>query len=235
VISSDPTNSATDYSTWLQHTQILDSALPIGAFSHSFGLETLIHEGQINGPNDLKIFLRSALYDTWSSSDALQIKGVYTLENSRIWELDALLDASRVSRETREGMRKMGRQALKLARAVHPHLNLSVLETAISSGHCAGSWPLVYGCWTRELGVPLDRTVSGYLYGCCAANLNNAVRLSLIGQTAAQSLLSHLMPDMDAAWQQVSELDPFDFSSSLPVLEIAQMRHEWLGARLFMS
>jgi urease accessory protein len=231
VISSD----STGYSSWLQHTQILDSALPIGAFSHSFGLETLIHEGLVNSPADLKKFLQSALYGAWSSSDALQIKGVYTLEDSRLWELDALLDASRVSRETREGLRKMGRQALKLARAVHPHLDLTPLENALRSGECPGSWSLVYGFWTRELGVPLDSAVTGYLYGCCAAALGNAVRLSLIGQTAAQSLLSHVMPDIDAAWHQVSERDPFDFSSSLPSLEIAQMRHESLGARLFMS
>jgi urease accessory protein len=227
VISSD--------STWLQHTQILDSALPIGAFSHSFGLETLIHEGRILGAPDLKHYLQSALRGAWRSCDALQIKGVFTLEEAQVWELDALLDASRVSRETREGLRKMGRQALKLARAVHPDINFAPLEAAINNAECPGCWPLVYGYWTRELGIDLGRATTGYLYGCCAATLSNAVRLSLVGQTAAQTLLSGLLPDIQSAWSAVAERDPFDVATAIPVLEIAQMRHEWLDSRLFMS
>jgi urease accessory protein len=222
-------------SLWLQHAQILDSALPIGAFSHSFGLESLVHEGRITGGDSLRLFLQSALRGAWSSGDALLVKESYTLEDPELWRLDALLDASRVSRETREGMRKMGRQALKLARAIHPHLSFGELEAAIAGGHCPGTWPLVYGVWTRGLGVPLDRSATGYLYGCCSAAIGNAVRLSLIGQTAAQSLLSHLLPDIEAAWDTVKERDPFDFSTALPVLEIAQLRHQWQDARLFMS
>lgn len=222
-------------STWLQHAQILDSALPIGAFSHSFGLESLVYEGHVDGAQSLQQFLGSALYGAWSSSDALLVKGAYILEEPQLWNLDKLMDVSRVSRETREGMRKMGRQALKLATAIHPHLNFSPVDAAIREGRCSGTWPLVYGTWTRELGVPLERAAIGYLYGCCSAALSNAVRLSLIGQTSAQSLLAHLLPEMEVAWHNVEDLDPFDFSTSLPVLEIAQLRHQWQDARLFMS
>jgi urease accessory protein UreF len=61
------------------------------------------------------------------------------------------------------------------------------------------------------------------------------VRLSVLGQTAAQSLLAGLSGDIELAWQRVEKRDPFDFSSSLPLVEIAQMQHEWLESRLFMS
>ncbi len=226
---------ADDFKSYLAHAQILDSALPIGAFYHSFGLETLIIDGQIPDANSLHDFLQIALKNTWSQSDCLLIKAVFTLENARIWEMDALLDASRVSRETRDGMRKMGRQALKLARAIHPHLDFSPLETAVQNGDCQGSWPLVYAWWCRAASIDLERAAQGYLYSCCSAHLSNAVRLSLIGQTASQAILAALTHEIEAAWRAVSMRDPFDFSTSLPALEIAQMRHEWLEARLFMS
>lgn len=220
---------------WLQHAQILDSALPIGAFSHSFGLETCIAEGHIGSAGDLKTWLEDALRGAWSSSEALLVKGAWTLDAARLWELDRCMDAARVSRETREGTRKMGRSALKLGRAMHPHLDWAPLESAMHSGACAGSWPLVYGVWTHALGLDLDSAATGFLYSCCAAALANAVRLSLIGQTGAQALLSHLQPLMVASWNAVAPRDPFDFSTSLPALEIAQLRHEGLEARLFMS
>ncbi|HEX8464851.1 MAG TPA: urease accessory protein UreF [Abditibacterium sp.] len=222
-------------SSYLQHAQILDSALPIGAFSHSFGLETFVVQDEIRSVHQLEEFLRGALYGAWSSCDALQIKAVWTLNEPQIWELDALLDASRVSRETREGMRKMGRQALKLARAIHPHLDFSPLEVAVQNEKCIGSWPLVYGWWTRGLGIELDVSATGYLYGCCASSVNNAVRLSVVGQTAAQKLLASFTDEIEVAWKNVEARDPFDFSSALPALEIAQMQHEWLDSRLFMS
>lgn len=221
--------------SWLHHAQILDSALPIGAFSHSFGVESLVAQDKIRGANDLQAFLLTALHGAWSTSDALEVKGVYTLNEARAWELDALLHASRVSRETRDGMLKMGRQGLKLGKAIYPHLVWAPLEDAVRSGACPGSWPVVYGFWTRELGIDLDRAATGYLYGCCAATLNGAVRLSIVGQTAAQSLLAALAPSIEKAWQNASKRDPFDFSSSLPVLEVAQIQHEWLDYRLFMS
>lgn len=221
--------------SFLHHAQILDSALPIGAFSHSFGLETLIAEGQIRDASELQEFVEQALFGAWNQSDCLLVKGAFTLENADLWRLDALMDASRVSRETREGMRKMGRQSLKLARAIHPHLDFFNLEAALRLGECAGSWPLVYGLWTREIGVDLESAATGYLHSCCAASLGGAVRLSLVGQTAAQAILAKMSPAIWEAWRAVAARDPFDFCSALPALEIAQMRHEWLDARLFMS
>jgi urease accessory protein len=61
------------------------------------------------------------------------------------------------------------------------------------------------------------------------------VRLSVVGQTAAQKLLASFTDEIEAAWKNVEARDPFDFSSALPALEIAQMQHEWLDSRLFMS
>ncbi len=220
---------------WLSHLQLLDSALPVGAFSHSFGLETLVESGEVAGSRDMEVFLETMLHGAWAPMDAMLVKGVYTLEGETLWKLDARMHAARPARETREGLAKMGRQMLRLCRFVHPELPWEPLDSAVRGGQCPGSWPLVYAYAARGLGIDLEMAAVGYLYSCCAAALGNAVRLSVLGQTASQTLLAALMPEMITAWTRVADRDPGDFSSCVPRVEIAQMEHERLPARLFMS
>jgi urease accessory protein len=123
----------------------------------------------------------------------------------------------------------------KLGAAIHPGLNWGPLEAACESGRCVGSWPLVYGWAARELGVGLDESATGYLYACSLATLNGLVRLSVLGQTAAQTGLAKLLPEIQHAWEKVAGRNPWEFSVALPALELAQMEHESLERRLFMS
>ena len=46
---------------WLAYQQLLDSALPIGGFSHSFGLETLVQEERFTTSAELEAYLHPCL------------------------------------------------------------------------------------------------------------------------------------------------------------------------------
>ncbi len=225
--------------SWLLHAQLLDSAFPIGAFAHSFGLETLIQEGQIQTPADLRQYCEAMLFGSWAPCEALAVKAVYERAPSQqleeLWEFDCALHLSRAARETREGQRKIGKRMLEMSRALHPDLEWSPLIKALSSGSAVGSYPIVYGWACFHLGVTLENAARGLLYVNLSGAVNGATRAMRLGQSDAQKIIAALAPQIERAWCEVERRDVWEFETSAPQSDIAAMRHEYLYSRLFMS
>lgn len=221
--------------SWLAHTQLLDSAFPIGTFSHSFGLETLVQNGDISNATELRSFCETMLWGAWAPCDALAVKAVYVLQPDELWEFDQTLHLSRAARETREANRKIGKRLLEMGRALHPQIHWQPLVDAISDGRAIGTFPVVYGWACKGLNVSLERAATGWLYANLSGTINCATRAMRLGQTDAQKIIAALLPQIEPAWRMVEERDPWEFETSVPQLDIAAMRHEGLYSRLFMS
>ena len=229
--STSATASVGSYQLALQ--QLVDSALPTGAFAHSLGFETYVDAGVVHDEASFGVWLSAFISQSLSYSDGLAIRFLY--EGWDAGELDELLSASLLPRQVREASVKMGLRLLEIGAEVFPSPELQLYRDLVATGRAAGHQPLAFAVVARSLGVPLPEALAAYLFATVTSLTQNAVRAIPLGQNAGQRLLRHAADGVAAAVERVSHLTPDDFGAVTPGLEISQMRHERQRARMFMS
>jgi urease accessory protein len=213
--------------------QLTDSALPTGAFAHSFGFESYVDAGVIADEASFGVWLSAFISQQLTYSDGLAIR--FLFEGVDVGELDSLLSASLLPRQVREASVKMGLRLLEIGGEVFPSPALELYRGLVSAGLAAGHQPLAFAVVARSLGVPLQEALAAYLFATVTSLTQNAVRAIPLGQNAGQRLLRKAADDVAAAVDRIAHLTPDDFAAVTPGLEISQMRHERQRARMFMS
>src|SRR5260370_28089138 len=110
----------TDYLTLLRLMQLADSALPVGATAHSFGLETLVSEEYLE-VQQLGAFLKDYLEEAGVVEGAFCCLGYRLSSHTDLalftahWlALNDRLSAIKTSRESRAASTALGRRFLQL-------------------------------------------------------------------------------------------------------------------------
>lgn len=223
----------------LSYAQLLDSALPIGGFSHSFGLESYVQEGLITTIGQLESYISGQIHSSLARFDGIAIKGIYdALDRNDIRALctiDTILHVQRSPRESRDGLYKMGRRLLRLASSLYPCMDVTALEAGLQEYNGFGVLPTVHAWIGYHLEIPCDDAVLGYLYTSTVMAVNSAMRLMPIGQTEGQVLIRRMMPVLEEQWREVEGLAFEQMHTFALAQEIRAMNHETLYSRLFMS
>lgn len=204
--------------------QLSDSALPTGGFSHSFGFEQYLHTGEIDDADTFAAWLRVFVGRQLTFTDALLMRLLYEgVDESELADralavtLPAEVRAADVAMAHR--VRQIGEAALDL-----PRCGTELAHPAIEFARI-----------TRHFDIPLDDAIVGHLTATVITLTQNAVRAIPIGQSAGQRIVTVAHGWVDTAASMVQELDHSHLGIAAPGLEIAQMRHQRLRARMFMS
>ncbi len=224
--------------------QLCDSALPNGAFSHSFGLETYLARGVVHDEESFTAWLRQFISQQLVYSDGLAIRLVIeALERTalgdgalaEVWELDRRVTAQALPLQLRGAGIKMGLRMVEIGAGIFPTPELDEYSAQISAGRCAGHTAVAFALTAHGLRIPLAQLLPAYFFSTATSLTQNAVRAIPLGQSAGQRVLRLMHDDVADAATAVMELDAGDLGAVAPGLEIAQMRHEYQRARMFMS
>jgi urease accessory protein len=232
-----------DNLAFLRLLQLADSAVPIGAAAHSFGLETLVAEDMLDAPR-LEPFLRDFLEET-GTLEAVFCRAAHRLgagddgaSSTTAWlDLNARLGALKPARESRAASATLGRRLLQLVATLEPHPHVhSALDAASSSGVDVHHAP-AFGFAAGVLGIAEDPTVVAYLQQSTASLISACQRLFPLGQSEASRCLWRLKPALLAAAARGRDGDVEGAAAfaCVPLIELAGMRHPGLETRLFIS
>ncbi|MBD1918422.1 MULTISPECIES: urease accessory UreF family protein [Cyanophyceae] len=228
----------------LRLLQLTSPALPVGAYSYSEGLETLVEQGIIATANDMLHWLTQELTYGLVVLDGAAVGLVHSaavqaglgaqpefFTTEAIARLNQDLSALRDSEEIRQQSWDMGRALVRMGSHLHPDLK-PWFSAAGSPCNFAVAFALLAARW--EIDAP--SVVLGYLHSWAANLVTSAVKLIPLGQTVGQQMLLELYPvlekacDRAIATQALDELSLSSWGTSL-----ATMQHEVLYTRLFRS
>jgi urease accessory protein len=216
--------------------QLASPALPIGAYSYSEGIETLVHQGQITDVEALAHWLKAEL-----QRGAIRLEAAVMVRAFQAWQQgDAAalaswndwLSAVREGEELRKQSWQMGRSLLRLVGDLDP-TELVALPESLRSERC--NFAIAFGITAALWQLPRSETTLVYLQSWSANLISAGVRLVPLGQTAGQRLLRQLAEPLQQAAQAVQALEDDQLLACSWGLSLAGMAHETQYSRLFRS
>lgn len=219
----------TDQKGMLRLMAWLSPVFPTGGFAYSSGLETAVDAGLVHDRASLQNWLETKLDHGAIRNDAILLAEAWRgcRDGERLTELSELALAMSGSRER--------------------HLELTAQAEAFSA--TIGNWPdladlqipqpsalfVAVGAAAGFAGIDLRQSLIAYLHSVVSTQVQAAIRLSILGQTAAAQILANLEPGLSTLAETSQSSTTNDLGSATIGAEIMAMNHEHLQGRMFRS
>lgn len=217
--------------------QLCNSSLPLGAFSYSEGLETLVEKQLINNDNTLKKWLINELkFGSIRIETAIMLRGFNSFINNDVDNLiywNNWLSANRETLELRQQSWQMGKSLMRLIKALEPENNLIINYSLSLRENC--NYAIAFGIVAANWHIRLENAILGYLHNWVNNLINAGIKLIPLGQTKGQKILLEINNYLVNISQEILNLDDDDLVCCSWGLSLASMQHETQYSRLFRS
>jgi len=222
---------------FLAALQLADSALPVGRFGHSYGLEAYLSANQDEGAAQILELVETVVAESAGPLDAAASVRAHRLLRSQNVEgliaLDAAITARKLAPSSRAASTTCGRRLAALIPTLTSNPVAADLGRRVAGGETVGNIAAVEGVVAAALGVTELETALLALAGTTTSLLSAAVRLGRLSASDAQGLLRELHPAIVEAGQ--AAVVATRLQGTLPELEIYAMSHTRADVRLFVT
>ena len=218
--------------------RLVDSLLPVGTDSVSYGLEAFVAAGRVTDGDDLAEILTAYLRRQLGAGDLIALRTAHAATGDdieRVCRADRRLHAATLQSEFRKSATRTGKRLLTLQRDLRDDRFIQKYAGMVADGTVPGGYPVVLGVVTARAGV--DERLA-CLIACqefATAFVSAAQRLLQLGHTEIQRVLQECQPAMSAAVEDSTGRSLEEMTPFAPLVDIHSATHERADRRLFLS
>ncbi|WP_447980411.1 urease accessory protein UreF [Candidatus Nitrospira bockiana] len=221
----------------LRGLRFIDSFFPSGGFAFSSGLEAAVHAGAVRNGGELSRYVEDLLVRGIGPCDGAAVGRAHEAGDRRrpdlAIEADRELDSLKVSRESRQASRQMGRQVVRLAFMEPATSTVNAFLAEVEADRTPGHLAIAIGLTLSACGWSREQAVAGFLYHTAVGFVSASFKLLPIGQREGQRLLDSWVPLIEDLSRQAASTSRL--TAWCPVQDVYSMRHSRLTSRLFRS
>ncbi|WP_396135818.1 urease accessory protein UreF [Chamaesiphon sp. VAR_69_metabat_338] len=218
----------------LQLLQLASPLLPVGGYSYSEGLESLILQGKIGDRSTLKTWidreLQAGAIGIETAVMARSYQACCQLNSAGLNYWNNWLTAARETEELRLQSWQMGGSLIKLAIEITPEIK-ALSESIEHSCHYA----IAFGITAQFWQIDRRAAILAYLHSWTSNQVSVGIKSIPLGQTAGQQILWQLQHSIELRSQTILDLADEDLYACSWGSTLASMQHETLYSRLFRS
>ena len=224
----------------LRLLQIADSALPIGGYTHSWGLEGAIARGLVHDPESLERWtgrwLRTCLGPLEGVLVASACRAARSGLPAGLLALNRLAEVSIMPPSTRRASREMGEQLVALG-ATWAWGAAGLVPFIQARAEASDGWhhSVAFGLLGALAGGGPDEVLTAYLHQAALGMIGAGVRAIPVGHTHGQQVLAYLHDDIHALALELSDREPETAGAGCPFYEVLCDEQTHLYARMFRS
>jgi urease accessory protein len=220
--------SITNAAQLLKLLTLSSTALPVGAYCYSQGVESAIQIGLIQDEASSKAYFEEVLEMLLVR---FELPMLQRLMQSYVdtEQFDQWANVYRASRESKEFLAESQQLAFSLNAWIK-----DVLKMPVEVKKQFGFVP-VYAQLCGRLELNLVDVLTAYTFTVLENQVLAAVKTVPLGQIAGQRILWHVHGLIPDAIQRAMQLQDHDMSSALPNYAMLSMQHETQYSRLFRS
>lgn len=206
---------------------LADSALPVGGYAYSNGLEYAVKSGLIASVKELQLYLKDYTVQVLHY-EMPYVKSAFEANDAQqLLQVSEHYNASLLNPLIKKAGLILGNNWLRLLR----ELNASLMAPE----KIDQDFPLVFGFMAKQLNLSFSDCCQLYVFMAVRDQISALIRLGTVGPVKAHQIQNELLEHLNSTLQNKEIADYSQAYKSAYLLEMMQLSHNSLYTKLFQN